>query len=190
MNDENQFEILFHTYWRAVFIFFRNRGCPPDEARDLAQETFLEVHKSLPRFRNEHPRGWILAIARHRWLKMVRARSTLKRSAEILPIEDLTLSASESLTTSSRSADALQLLVVDEEKRAFQDALEDLPPQMRQCLRLRIDQGLKYREIAAVLQINVQTVKSHLSQAKTRLRDTLGTAPDAVEAIEKEVGDA
>jgi RNA polymerase sigma-70 factor (ECF subfamily) len=52
-------------------------------------------------------------------------------------------------------------------------ALQDLPEQMRRCFILRFDQQLRYREIAAVMQISIQTVKSHLHQARERLKAIL-----------------
>ena len=61
-----------------------------------------------------------------------------------------------------------------ERREALARALEGLPPQMRQVLTLRIDQDLKYREIAEVLQISIETVKAHLFQARQRLRTELG----------------
>jgi DNA-directed RNA polymerase specialized sigma24 family protein len=45
---------------------------------------------------------------------------------------------------------------------------------MGYALALRVDQDLKYREIAAVLQISIETVKAHLNQARQRLRTELG----------------
>jgi DNA-directed RNA polymerase specialized sigma24 family protein len=44
---------------------------------------------------------------------------------------------------------------------------------MRQVLALRLDQDLKYREIATLLRISVETVKAHLFQARQRLREEL-----------------
>ncbi len=44
---------------------------------------------------------------------------------------------------------------------------------MRQCVLLRLDQEMKYREIADVMNIAVNTVKSQLAQAKDRLRTRL-----------------
>lgn len=48
--------------------------------------------------------------------------------------------------------------------------LDQLPPQMRRCLYLRLYHDLKYREIAALMRISIETVKAHLHQAQNRLR--------------------
>ena len=55
----------------------------------------------------------------------------------------------------------------------MQERLEDLPPGMRRCLELRFANGLKYREIARILKISIQSVKSQLHEARKRLQDLL-----------------
>ena len=67
----------------------------------------------------------------------------------------------------------LDRLIAEERLQQLREALLDLPPQMRQCVLLRLDQELKYREIAEVMNIAVNTVKSQLAQAKDRLRTRL-----------------
>jgi DNA-directed RNA polymerase specialized sigma24 family protein len=44
---------------------------------------------------------------------------------------------------------------------------------MRRCVLLRLEQDLKYREIASVMQISIDTVKAHLFQARQLLKDKL-----------------
>jgi RNA polymerase sigma factor (sigma-70 family) len=61
-----------------------------------------------------------------------------------------------------------------ERREALAQGIQELPPQMRQVLALRIERELKHREIAAVLRISVDTVKAHLFQARQRLRAVLG----------------
>ena len=60
-----------------------------------------------------------------------------------------------------------------ERREQLRSALEELPPRMRDCLLLRLDKGLKYREIAEIMNTRVDTVKSQLYQAKERLKDFL-----------------
>ena len=53
------------------------------------------------------------------------------------------------------------------------EALQRLPERMRRCVMLRIHGELKYREIAVLMKISIQTVKSQLSQAQDRLSQEL-----------------
>jgi len=70
----------------------------------------------------------------------------------------------------------------------LRSAVEQLPEQMRKCLTLRIDQELKYREIATVLRLSPETVKVHLMRARQRLREELGDYFDAALAGTDEAG--
>ena len=68
----------------------------------------------------------------------------------------------------------LDCALSEERKALIHRELEKMPAQMRRCITLRVDRGLKYREIAELMQISIDTVKSHLNQAKDRLKQRLG----------------
>ena len=69
----------------------------------------------------------------------------------------------------------------------YYDAPVGPAPKMRQVLLLRVDQNLKYREIALLLEVSIETVKAHLHQAKRLLTAKLGgTLPPAEERFFRE----
>jgi len=114
------------------------------------------------------------------WSNESRRRRSLKRAARETGLEQVddaerTAEADESgvaeagLMASDPLAEALAL----EQVQRLREAMGALPPEMRRCVMLRVDQGLKYEEIAAALRIPVGTVKSRLSQARTRLKQQL-----------------
>src|SRR6185295_123541 len=86
-----------------------------------------------------------------------------------------------SLARGAHTSGPLAGLLADEQVGRLRQALQDLPPQMRRCVLLRIDQNLKYREIAGVMQISIDTVKSQLSQARDRLGRELGLTSEGAE---------
>jgi RNA polymerase sigma-70 factor (ECF subfamily) len=65
-------------------------------------------------------------------------------------------------------------LLAGERSRLLREAIGKLPEQMRKCLLLRVDQEMRYKEIAVVLRLSPETVKVHLFQARKRLREELG----------------
>jgi len=52
-------------------------------------------------------------------------------------------------------------------------ALDELPPQLRRAFMLRVREDLKYREIAEIMHVPIETVKAHLSQARQQLQEKL-----------------
>ncbi len=64
-------------------------------------------------------------------------------------------------------------MIGEETAAVVKDAVENLPSQMRAVVKLRHYEGLSYQEISNASQININTVKSHLAQAKQKLKKTL-----------------
>ncbi len=172
--EEESFDHLIERYYRPISYFFANRGFSTEECRDLTQETFLGVFKGLGRFRRDSSvETWLFKIAANIWRNALRSRSADKRDGLEIP---LTILAEVPVATAPKAGgpgDPLGNALADEQARLLREAIDELPAQMRRCLLLRIDHDMKYREIAAVLQVSIDTVKSQLFQAKERLKDKL-----------------
>lgn len=168
-------EELFRHYYRPVVAFFTRRGFSSEESRDLAQETFLRVYKNRETFRGESSAvTWLFQIAANLYKNTLRSHATQKRDGLEVSLE---ISRAENgmieETCCCHEEDALDTLLIEERARILRAALEDLPPQMRQAVILRVDRDLKYREIAQVMRVSIETVKAHLYQARQHLRDRL-----------------
>jgi RNA polymerase sigma-70 factor (ECF subfamily) len=168
-------EELFRRYHRPIRAFFLSRGFSAEESRDLAQETFLRVYKSKEAFRGESkPATWLFQIAANLYKNTVRSRSARKREGHEVPLE--TPDGQEILGDPVQEVEddgPLAAMLTEERLRILREAFEDLPPQMRRVVVLRVDQDLKYREIAELLRVSIETVKAHLYQARQHLRDKL-----------------
>lgn len=175
------FEQLFERYYRPIFSFFANRGFSAEESRDLTQDTFLSVYKGMATFRHDATvQTWVFKIAGNIWRNALRSRAAIKRKATELSLdhllnEGLVHSASANPLTPFRDRSSLQGVLAAEKARLLREQIDGLPPQMRRCLLLRVDQDLRYREIADLLQISIDTVKSQLFQARERLKGQLAT---------------
>lgn len=174
------FQHLFDEYYRPIVRFFTQRGFPLEESRDLAQETFLRAFKGLDRFRGEAGiQTWLFTIAANLLRNTLREKQADKRSGEEVPLETDSgrgPSPLESALEVGRVGPGSPLdgLLARERSRQLRQAVEGLPPRMRRCVMLRLDQDLAYREIALLLQVSVETVKGQLFQARRRLFRSLG----------------
>jgi RNA polymerase sigma factor (sigma-70 family) len=165
--------LVYCKYRRRVQRFFEKRGIPPDEALDLTQDTFLRVFRGEARLDGrEQLEAWLFKIARHVWFNALRSKTALKRAATVVSL-DQAQPAEEPREVADAERDALAVAISREQLAALRDALAALPEQMRQCVRFRLKDDLMYGEIAAVMGISIETVKSHLHQAKKRLRHLL-----------------
>lgn len=173
---------VFERYGPAIHHFFRRRGYGREESRDLAQDTFLKAYKGLSGFRADaNLHTWLLSIATNVWKNDLRSRQADKRSAmrtvemDALPVEEEPAIETEGMAAApSRPPNPLDEVLEQERNARLRTAIADLPPRMRQVVRLRIDRGLKYQEIAIILQVSIDTVKTQLHQARRRLREALG----------------
>lgn len=170
--DEAFYAIFIHFY-PLVRRFFSRRAVPPGDVEDLVQETLLRVYLGLEQFRREGPfEGWIFHIAANVYLNAVRRMSAPKRSSEIAL--DGTSDPIEDPISGKRIPDEPLGQVLDLERQTLvHRAIEGLPTQMRRCVELRVGQDMKYREIAEVLRLSIDTVKAHLFQARKRLQHEL-----------------
>lgn len=164
---------LYQRFNRPIYSFFANRGFGAEECRDMVQETFLRAFRGVECFRGDaEATTWLWSIAKNVWLETRRKRSRLKRSAQEVSLEILRLESGfdpqEHLENSQ-----LGQIIKEEQIALLHEALHLLPPQMRNCVRLRVFQELRYREIAEVMQISIGTVKSQLADARERLRSRL-----------------
>jgi RNA polymerase sigma factor (sigma-70 family) len=173
---EAAFRRIFERSYRPVVGFFHKRGFSPEDCEELAQETFYRVYKSLAEFRGASRFDtWLFQIAANLYRNTLRDLSAQKREGKEVPLDAAPAAAAgEIQLPPAEDPSPLAKLLEREREEKLREAIDGLPPQMRRCVELRVAGGLKYREIAEVLHISVDTVKAHLLQARQRLRAELG----------------
>jgi RNA polymerase sigma-70 factor, ECF subfamily len=169
------FEALFRRYYGPLVGFFCNRGFARDTAEDLAQETLLSAYRGYQDFRGgSSDATWLFVIAGNVWRNELRKRHVRKRKAAEITLGD---EIAERLTSPAPSA--FEQVLADEHLDLLRQAVDELPPQMKRCLLLHFGQHHNSAEIAAILGVQVETVRSLISQAKTRLRMAMSARPGA-----------
>jgi RNA polymerase sigma-70 factor, ECF subfamily len=177
LNVEANFHWLFERHYAQILRFFRRKGFDREDCRDLTQETFVSVYKGLKDLRQEEQfESWLFAIAHNVWCSLIESRTAQKRSATLLSLEGEGESGDRppfAARIADRSADPLTVALEKEKLEKLREALGHLPQQMRRCAQLRVIHDLSYVEIAALMDISVNTVKAHLHQAQQALRAQL-----------------
>jgi RNA polymerase sigma-70 factor (ECF subfamily) len=180
MDSDPTFREVFHRYYWSVCKLFRRYGFSEEEAQELTQDAFLRVHKAWADFRGESQlTTWVFQIARNLALNAVRSRKTLKRDAQEVSLDETGRFDDEGgvgdriCVQGKIDGNPLAEVLDAERSQMLRKALQSLPPQMRRCVELRLNEDLKYREIAELLDISIDTVKAHLFQARQHLKAKL-----------------
>lgn len=160
--DMEAFARLVRTHQARVFsVAFRLTGRRED-AEELAQDAFVQLHAALPQIQGEaHLTHWLLRAVTHRSIDRLRQR---ERQPRLVPLE----AAGEDIP-----ADQVDPLSA----RRLQTMLQVLPVPARAVVLLRYQEDLDPPEIATLLDMPLNTVKSHLRRSLDALRALLGGHP-------------
>lgn len=160
-------------------IAYRMAGHEAD-ARDLAQEAFVRIWRSLSRLRPDVPlEGWLYRVVTNLYIDLLRKR----RGPPVHSLDEPLATGSGELARErpDPSADVERTVLAAMVDRRVQAALLALAPEIRMVVVLADVEGYAYEEIAAVMGIPVGTVKSRLHRARLALRDRLGPVRDSLE---------
>ncbi len=149
-------EELFARYREPLYGFFRRRLANRQRAEDLTQEIFVAVIQARERYEpRARVRTYLYGIALH--LLAAERRKQAKQS--------LAEMAREASTTGSSDSEIW-----------VRDALQKLAAMEREILMLREYEQLSYSEIAEILRLPVNTVRSRLFRARMALKEYLEPA--------------
>ena len=159
-DDEQAFAALYHKYHRKLFYFVLNFTQSQQAAEDALQEVFVKIwaeRKQLPAITNFN--AWIFRITKNHVLNGLRrmARETL-------------ILAEIARDMNPGTEDTYAILSYKDVHAVLQAGMDELPPQQKLVMELSRDEGLKYEEIGARLNISPLTVKKHAAQALQYLR--------------------
>ena len=167
--DELAGNELFERHFSSVFRFFENKL--DDGVDDLVQDVFLACLRGRDRFRGESTfRTYLFRVARNRLYDHFRARYRN-------PIDFTERSAVDLGTSPSRAVERRQ------EQQLLLRALRAVPLDYQIALELYYWEGLRGPELAAILDLNPNTVRSRLHRARKALEDAIGRCGATPEAI-------
>lgn len=134
---------------------------------DAAQEAFISAYRGIGRFRGGSLRAWLMRIAVNAGRDMLRVR---RRRPEDSLDESLT---NPSFQPVAEGESPEEYATRSELNTELQRAILTLPDDQRTVLVLIDVQGLTYDEAAEAVGTSIGTVKSRLSRARAKVRDTL-----------------
>jgi RNA polymerase sigma-70 factor, ECF subfamily len=154
------FGVFYERHFASVLAFFRRRVSGPEEAFDLAAETFAEALGSVPRFQPgpEPPRAWLFAIARHKLAEARRSGQIQEEARRALSMQPIRLDdeAIEIVETTA-NAPAVELL-------------DTITAEQREAIKAHHLEERGYPEIATDLHCSESVVRKRVSRGLAALR--------------------
>jgi RNA polymerase sigma factor (sigma-70 family) len=157
------FGVFYERHFASVLVFFRRRVSRPEEAFDLAAETFAAALAALPRFQPgpEPPRAWLFAIARNKLSEALRSSRIQDEARRALAMQPIALDDEAiAIIETTASAPAIELL-------------ETLTVEQREAIKAHHLEERGYAEIAADLRCSESVIRKRVSRGLAALHDQL-----------------
>ena len=156
MTGKREFEIIFRQHYDGMFRLARRMLGDDAESKDVVSDVFAYLLKSNIDLKSDTLQAFLLTSVRNRCINLLVHKQKEQQMQKAVVVE---------MMTPEWTAEEEQLQMLHH----YIDT--QMPTLTQQILRLRYQQGLKYREIAEVLQVSEVTVHNHLSQSLKELKD-------------------
>lgn len=162
--DLAAFEELYRRHFRRVYALALRMTANPEEAEDLAQETFIQLFKKIGSFRGDSAfTTWLHRMTVNQVLMHFRRRKSRPEfTSEEGETPDQIVKGTENQN---------RMPVVD--RIALEDAISQLPAGYRSVFVLHDVEGYEHNEVAEMLGISEGTSKSQLHKARLKLRNLI-----------------
>jgi len=169
--DKRAFDLLVMKYQYKVHAIVSRYIKDFDEVNDVVQEAFIKAYRALAKFRGESAfYTWLYRIAVNTAKNYLVARNRRPPASDVDAEEADYYEGSERL----RDIDSPErLLYRDELEAAVDQAIKNLPEDLRTAVTLREFEGLSYEEIAEVMGCPVGTVRSRIFRAREAIDEKI-----------------
>ena len=156
MTDKQEFETVFRRHYDGMYRLALRLLGDEAESKDVVSDVFAQLLHSRTDLRTDTLHSYLLTLTHNRCINLLVHRQKEQQMQKAVMAE---------MATTEQAAEQELLNVL----RQYINS--QLPPLSQQVLRLRYQQGLKYREIAEALGVSEVTVHNHLSQSLKQLKD-------------------
>ena len=165
--DKHAFDLLVLRYQHRILGLISRFIRDPAEVEDVAQEAFIKAYRALPKFRGDSAfYTWLYRIAINTAKNYMVARGRRPPATDV-DVEDAEFLENNAPLTEIGTPEANQ--EKDDLQRVINEAIEDLPEDLRTAFTLREFSGLSYEEITEIMGCPVGTVRSRIFRARETL---------------------
>ncbi len=180
--EKAAFDILVRKYEHKLANVISRYIRDPSEVLDVSQEAFIKAYRALPNFRGESAfYTWLYRIA------INTAKNYLVAAGRRPPRDDIDAQDAEQFEAGSglkEYATPERLALSNELATTIQDAIGELPDELRAAIVLRELEGLSYEEIAVTMECPIGTVRSRIFRARDAIEKRIRPLIDETAAGE------
>lgn len=169
--ESGAYTFLQKKYKKIVLTLIRRMIKDEDDVDDLVQETFIKAFSALNTFQYGYSfSSWIYRIASNNCIDFLRKKRFTMVSISS-QYDDSDEDHEIEIKDNSYQPDIS--LMNDEKKQLLLDAIEKLPENYREIIKMRHEEDMDYKEISDKLNLPLGTVKAHLFRARKILFEEL-----------------
>ena len=151
---------VYAIYYDDLYFYALKLTEQPDLAEDAVQDVFVDLWNYRQKIGSIHsPKFYLIRSVRNQCLKLLKKQNRY-----------LNLTSADALDLTITPADLLLNTDNQNIKNAIQQAMKKLSPRQKEIIYLKFYNNLDYEELAAVLEINYQSVVNHIHKAMIKLR--------------------
>ena len=170
--DTDAFGTLIMHYEKLVYnIAYRMFGNPED-AKDMAQESFIKIYKNIDKCTDiSYFRSWLCTVTTNTCIDELRKRRGKMTESMDKQLETEGGAIKRQLQSSVLTPE--DCYMTKEMGQQLQTVISQLPPEQRVLVILRDMQGYSYGELADIMEAPLGTVKSRLARARQSLQEKI-----------------
>lgn len=152
---------MFEKKMNLIYKYLIKLGCSEANAEDIVQDTFYKALKYIDGIQTEKLSSWLFKVAINKYYDLCRKNN-----------RHIQLSLHEDIFKESLRADRLveDFILDSEKKEEILKCLNSISEIQKNLLLFKYDMGLSYKEIAEILDINENTVKTYLFRAREQFK--------------------
>jgi RNA polymerase sigma-70 factor, ECF subfamily len=160
-NQIIEFTILFNRHKKRIYNYALKMLHDKMRADDVVQEVFIKLFENLNNIHNKQSiQFWLFKTARNELMSFFRSTKNKKLYSDSVDLESVKIETTDSLIDDIENKELNKLITKE---------LDNMNEDFREVFILREYSGLSYKEIASLLEIDEELVKSRLYKARQKL---------------------
>jgi len=177
MVPEYDFKKIYDEYYQRI-VQYLIRIVGPNDAEDIAQDVFNKINSGLGRFQGKSKLStWIYRIATNTMIDRLRS-AAYKHATVHNAIEGTADPKAQSAWEDHKPPATDQVVIRKEMSECVNEFIDNLPPDYKTVIVLSELEGLANKEIAEILGISLNNVKTRLHRARAELKTALNEGCD------------